>query len=250
MDDSAEVRLVGESDYDEVLRETSLCAKLQWVTNYVLLTDGAPPKAAGGHFWGLEHAGSATLGVTRFAVFDDDTRRILVFRGYSCGTWLPLPIPYWSRVNGELVRVNRIPYKSWKAAEPTIRRWCLERGARDLVLCGYSVGTAPALLTATANGSRTDPDRIHVLSPFPFCGRALFKHIRAPMTQVWLNGDRLTGCYAPLYSIASRGRRPIPSPVAYSSVFGYHNTMSLALALADDRDGLRHEMGEILERLC
>lgn len=246
-DDAAENRLVSDSEDNEVRDETSLCAKLQWVTNYALLCDGSLPRATGGRFWGVEHVGSETLGVTRFAVFDDDARRILVFRGYSCGTWLPLPIPSWPRINGETVRVNRIPYESWRAAEPTIRRWCARRGERELVLCGYSIGTAPALLTAAADG--TDPDRIYLLSPFPFCGRALFKHVRAPMTQVWLEGDRLTRCYAPLYSIAPRGRRPTRSPIAYRSVFGYHNTMAIALALASDRDELRQEMNDILQRL-
>lgn len=220
--------------------EMELCAKLQWLVNYWLAPDCARPYTGTETFWNVQHYASRRLGPIKWSVFDDATRRFIIFRGYSIGTCLPVPFPILISGDTRPVVINAVPYIAWRIARGSICSFL--NTDKDIIVSGYSIGTASAMLTATHN---SNIKRMYLFSPFPFCERKFFDTIRVSYIQIWLQGDYLTRCYNPIFVISSRNTLVLPAQRKFSTIFGYHSSESIALSISEHPEALAKEMSRI-----
>ena len=225
--------------------EKYLCAKLQWLVNNVLVTDeGDVVQTLSEPVWGVTLSASVRQGTVMWSVFDGPTTRYLVFRGYAMGTLLPLPIP--ARRGKDKCIVNRLQFDAFRTALPIIEQH-VTTTEKEVVASGYSVGTAPATLTAMHFASYVA--RVYVFSPFPFAESRFFARLSVPYTQIWLRGDSLVNCYFPMFRILRGHRRVHRAYKCFWTVFGYHSTQTIALTLAgDERYDLLHDMRRLARR--
>ena len=237
------------SDDDEsasliVTDETRLCAKLQWTTNHIVTPDNGP---CASHFehWNVKLVAAHRLGTVYFAVYDEmhGSRRFVVFRGYACGTPLPLPIPIVTSINGCRHILNWRQWRDWKRASRCIEM-SLRCPAREIVITGYSIGTAYAVLSAVHHPHVVK--RLHLFSPFPFSDARLVDRVTAEYVQLWLHGDPLVHCYSPLFRIGRRHRRRRQSYAHFCSPLKYHSSETIALSLNDD---FWHEMATLRQAI-
>lgn len=225
-------------------QETELCAKLQWCTNNIV-TPNEGPCVAEFSAWGVRLVGAETIGAVFFAVFDDDAlaRRFIVFRGYVSGKKLPTPCPTLVQIEGATHLVNSQPWTAWCEARPAIEAY-LQHADRLIVVTGYSVGSACAVLTTVCTRRVA---RVHLFSPFPFSDVQLVERMEVPYTQIWMRGDLLVWFYYPVFRIGSRNRSCRRAYKSFWTVFGYHNSKTIALSVSGCSATLQGEMESLLQ---
>ena len=125
--------------------------------------------------------------------------------------------------------MNATLYDAWARSWRRLRPWLHPRDKR-LVLTGYSTGVAAATLSALV----VPVDRLYLFSPFPFSDARLYDTLRVAYVAVWIRGDLLTRCFAPLFS-PPRHHHILASPRCYLTVFGYHSTREIVRVLQRDR---------------
>ena len=214
----------------------SLCAKLLWlITESVCPAYRKPLRTI--NIWNVRLISTHIHRGVIWAVFEDSSTRYVCFRGHV--PYDPLPLPHWKCVTDQKLRVNVQQYNAWLKVTAHISS-CLKTH-RKIVLSGYSMGAAAAILTSRFLKTCATC----VFSPFPFCEPTLIETMRGPLVQVWMYKDWMVHFYSPLFQNSRHNVIVLVPPPRHGGFCARHRIRTICMSITNDPESFKRKVASM-----